>query len=487
MNFKKKDDVGEMEAMVWNVPSQEIDAVVITDGGRILGLGDVGLNRLAIPIGKLDLYVAAAGFHPSRVLPVVVDVGTDNAELRSDAFYFGLKRRRIVGDDYFRIMDEVMRSLASRWPNAVIQFEDFSSSRASAVLERYRDHHLCFNDDIQGTAATALAGVYSAISALGKPRRAIAEQRFVVAGAGSAGCGVSEMLRSAMTKHGLTPEEAGARFWMLDRDGLITEERAGDPRSGVSPQAARFARRKRGKGSPSPLSSSRPEDLDGDSARVPDDDTDGESLLEVVRRVKPTVLIGLSGAGRIFTHEVLKAAAEGVERPVVFAMSNPLSKSEALANEVAAATGGRAIYASGSPQPDVTLVNEQQQIMSIASSQANNVFVFPAVALGASLGATGTVSDGMLIAAAEALPALINKADLARGAVYPRLSEARAVARAVAAEVMIAAHEEGKLRSAAALAALESGGKEELEAHVERRMYVPAYHSLIRLPVAVGE
>ena len=283
----------------------------------------------------------------------------------------------------------------------------------------------------------------------------------------------------AMIKHGLTPEEAESRFWMLDRGGLITEERAQDPRGGVSPQAARFARKKRKSLSSSP----RPgeEDLESDI------DRDGETLLEVVRRVKPTVLIGLSGAGRIFTREVLEAAAAGVERPVVFAASNPTSRSECTSLEAASATGGRAIFASGSPQPDVTLINEKQQVMSIASSQANNVFVFPGVGLGASLGATGTVSDGMLIAAAEALPALIDRADLARGAIYPRLSEARAVARAVAAEVMIAAHEEGKLSSRAALAALEKGGREELMAHVERRMYVPAYHSLIRLPVGVAE
>jgi malate dehydrogenase (decarboxylating) len=455
--------------MIWNCPNPEIDAIVISDGSRILGLGDVGLNGLAIPQGKLDLYVAAAGFHPARVLPVILDVGTDNAELRSDPFYFGLKRRRVRGDAFFEIMDGVMRALASRWPDCVVQFEDFSSDRASAILERYRDHHLCFNDDIQGTAATALAGVYSALAVQGLEANALARQRFVVAGAGSAGCGVSEMLLRAMVeKHGLSPEEARSRFWMLDKDGLITEQRgAAHGRKGatrVSPQAAKFARK---------LSSTG-------------EDRDGESLLEVVRRVKPTVLIGLAGAGRLFTPEVLRAAGEGVARPVIMAMSSPLSTAECTSSEAAAATGGRAIYASGSPQPDVTLVDEDRRVLSVASSQANNVFVFPGVGLAASLGRTGTVSDGMLLAAAEALPALIEKADLARGAVYPRLSEAREVAKRVAVAVMLQARDEGKLKGAA-LAALERGGQEELLAHVERRMYVPAYHSLIRLPVGVGE
>lgn len=311
------------------------------------------------------------------------------------------------------------------------------------------------------------------------------------------------MLSAAMVKHGLSQEEADARFWMLDRDGLITEERARDPRSGVSPQALQFARRKKkggrttrnggggGAGGKGGVTKRKKSELDVDDdtdeeSRNLNNDTDGEKLLDVVRRVKPTVLIGLAGAGRIFTRDVLSAAADGFERPIVFSMSNPLSKSECLASEAAAATGGRAIYASGSPQPDVTLANERGQVASIASSQANNVFVFPGVGLGASLGATGAVTDAMLIAAAEALPSLIHPSDLARGAVYPRLSDARRVSRRVAAEVMVAAHEGGgRLKSPAALAALARGGRDELEEWVGRRMYFPRYNSLIRLPAGV--
>ena len=337
--------------------------------------------------------------------------------------------------------------------------------------------------------------MYSALAVQGRPKSDIAQQRFVVAGAGSAGCGVAEMLLRAMVKHGLSEEEAEDRFWMLDKGGLITAARAGDPRGGVSPQAARFARKRRQSAAP-PSSPSGPGGGGGGGGEEEETllggdgigrDRDGETLLEVVRRVKPTVLVGLSGAGRIFTADVLSAAAAGVERPVVFAASNPTSRSECTSFEAAAATGGRAIFASGSPQPDVTLVNEQQQVMSIASSQANNVFIFPGLGLGASLGATRAVTDSMLIAAAEALPALIDRADLKRGAIYPRLSDARAVARAVAVEVMLAAHAEGRLHSKEAAAALERGGREGLLEFVQRRQYVPAYHSLIRLPVGVAE
>lgn len=266
------------------------------------------------------------------------------------------------------------------------------------------------------------------------------------------------MLMRAMIKHGLTPEEAESRFWMLDRGGLITEERAQDPRGGVSPQAARFARKKRKSLSSSP----RPgeEDLESDI------DRDGETLLEVVRRVKPTVLIGLSGAGRIFTREVLEAAAAGVERPVVFAASNPTSRSECTSLEAASATGGRAIFASGSPQPDVTLINEKQQVMSIASSQANNVFVFPGVGLGAMVAHARELTDGMFMAAASALAEMVTPERLAQGAIYPALSDLRAVSRRIAIAVAREARDRGLGRLAA---------DGEIEAAVDATMWDPVY------------
>ncbi|KAF5838419.1 hypothetical protein DUNSADRAFT_2887 [Dunaliella salina] len=218
-------DRGEMAAMVYNWPQTEVSAIVVTDGSRILGLGDVGLNGLAIPVGKLDLYCAAAGFSPSRVLPVVIDVGTDNEELRNDPLYAGLRQPRITGKEYYDIMDEFVTAVMSRWPKAVLQFEDFSISHAYALLNRYRNDYLVFNDDIQGTASTALAGLYGALKVMGKTNRDLTNQRVVCVGAGSAGLGVVRMIALGMQKQGLSKKAAMQRFWLIDHKGLITSVR----------------------------------------------------------------------------------------------------------------------------------------------------------------------------------------------------------------------------------------------------------------------
>ncbi|CBN77654.1 malate dehydrogenase [Ectocarpus siliculosus] len=228
MYFSAKDR-GHMVSIAYNWPSHEVDAIVVTDGSRILGLGDLGMNGMGISIGKLDLYVAAAGFHPARVLPCVIDVGTNNKKLRADKSYLGLNQERLEGDEYLQVVDEFVAAVKARWPKALIQFEDFRTEYASKLLERYRYKHLCFNDDIQGTAATALAGIYAGLAATG---------RFVVCGAGSAGMGVVQWLCKAMEKHGAPPDEAAGNFWILDADGLITEARS----STVENATRRFAR-----------------------------------------------------------------------------------------------------------------------------------------------------------------------------------------------------------------------------------------------------
>eukprot|EP00775_Hariotina_reticulata_P003588 gene3588-3854_t len=381
MYFSAKDK-GEMAAMVWSWPQSDVHAIVVTDGSRILGLGDLGLNGLGIPVGKLDLYCAAAGFHPSKVLPCVIDVGTNNVKLREEPLYMGLQMSRLTGPAYYDILDEFVTAVMARWPNAVLQFEDFEMQHALTLLERYRKHHLVFNDDIQGTAATALAGVYGALRVLGCRSAEIAKQRIVCVGAGSAGMGVVKMVAAGMERvGGLTPEQAASNFWLLDAEGLITRSRPGVP-----DYVERFAR---------PAGSV---------------DVEGEGLLQVVQRVKPTILMGLAGAGRLFTDEVLAAVATGCDRPVVMPMSNPISEMECTAEAAMAATQGRCVFASGSPQPPVTL-NGEQRLMS----QANNMYVFPGVALGAFLGSTGIVTDGMMMAAAETLPDLISDADVQQG------------------------------------------------------------------------
>jgi malate dehydrogenase (decarboxylating) len=349
-----------------------------------------------------------------------------------------------------------------------------------------------FNDDIQGTAAVAVSGVYGALACQGLPAAAISQQRFVVVGAGSAGSGVIRMLAAGMRKHGLSESEAASRFHVLDKDGLITASRPGlEPSSVIRPFAAA------GPG-----------------------DVEGEDLESVVRRVRPTGLIGLAGAGRIFTPAVLAALGEGTARPLVFAMSNPTSRMECTSRQAAAATGGRAIFASGSPQPDVPLDGAGQPLppgaphsagaRTFASSQSNNSAIFPGLARGAFLGQTGRVSARMLTAAAEALPALLTQADLDAGRVYPSLADPRRVAAHVAARVLEAAAAEGRVTDRKALRALEAaaaaaaeagkgGGSgqpsdggdsglpplDPLAAWVRAGMYEPEYKTCIRLPMGV--
>ncbi|KAK9904347.1 hypothetical protein WJX75_009960 [Coccomyxa subellipsoidea] len=445
-------DKGEMAAMVWNWPANEVDAIVITDGSRILGLGDLGLNGLGISIGKLDLYVAAAGFHPSKVLPVVLDVGTQNMGLRDDPLYIGLDQDRLNGDEYYEIVDELVRALTSRYPNAVLQFEDFNMAHALPLLERYREHHLCFNDDVQGTAATAVAGVYGALAVQGKDFSELTKQRIVLIGAGSAGMGVARMLALGMLKQGISYEEALGNFWVLDADGLITIKRP----TALNHTVKSFARKTQ-------------------------EDVEGETLVETVRRVKPTVLVGLAGAGKLFTEEVLTLMGQNNERPIIMPMSNPTHKMECNAEEAQKATGGRAIFASGSPCADV-----QYEGRTIKSSQANNMVVFPGLALGAHLGATGTITDKMLMAAAEALPSCILPEDLELDIVYPRLCDIRDVSLKVAMAVIKQAHEEGHVGSDKALKALETSD-EELAAFIKEHMYEPVYKPLVSLPVGVLE
>lgn len=449
--FFSKRDKGEMAAMTWNWPSQEVDAIVVTDGSRILGLGDQGLNGLGISIGKLDLYVAAAGFHPRKVMPCVVDVGTDNQTLLDDPLYMGLDCQRIRGQEYFEIMDEFVKAVMSRWPKAVLQFEDFSLEHAYPLLERYRHHHLIFNDDIQGTAATACAGVYGALAVKGEPLTAIADQRFVIVGAGSAGMGVTTMLSLCLVKHGRTAEEAKAAFWVLDRDGLITAKR-----EKLTPVVRPFARSDR-------------------------DSTDGETIVEVVKRVRPTVLVGLSGVGKLFTAEVLQAMGQCNNRPIIMAMSNPISRLECTHEEAQHSTDGRAIYMAGSPQGDVHLNGR-----TIVCSQANNMYVFPGLAMGAHLAKSAVISDIMLTAASEALPQLLSTEDKKRGCVYPGLHNIRAISTRVAADVIKMADQEGRVTNPSAKRELRKGDAALLD-WVASKMYKPTYDSLIHLPVGILE
>ena len=314
-------DRGLMSSMVYNWDEQDVDIIVLTDGSRILGLGDLGANGMGIPIGKLALYCAAGGLHPRRVLPVMLDAGTDNVTLRGDPWYLGMPHPRVTGDAYFSLVHELVRSLAQRWPRAVLQFEDFSSIHAQDILDTYRHDTLCFNDDISGTGAVCLASVLAAIRVQG-PGARLSDQRIVVVGAGSAGMGVAQALFQAMiTREGVTPEAARDAFWVVDHAGLLCEGR-----SGMTPEQAAFAR-------VAPHRGAEEEEGEGGGAAalsLPD----GTPLADVVAHARPTILLGLTGRGGTFTQSVIEEMARHCARPIIFPLSNPTSNAECTAEQV---------------------------------------------------------------------------------------------------------------------------------------------------------
>jgi len=477
MYFCRKDR-GEMASMVYNWESDQVDAVVVTDGSRVLGLGDLGIGGLGISIGKLDLYVAAGGFHPKRVLPVVLDVGTNNEALRHDPRYLGMREARLEGDDYYSLIDEFMAAIKLRWPTALVQFEDFQSKHAIKLLMRYKKEYLMFNDDIQGTAATVLAGLYGAMKVRGLAPADLKNQVFVVAGAGSAGSGVMLTIRNAIIRrHGLTKEEANKRFYIIDQDGLITKGRK---------------------------NLAEMEDLfyDLSSFAVDDASLEGLSLIDTINRVKPNVLIGLSAVGGLFNEEVLTAMNQNEAPPIIFPLSNPTSRSECTAKQAQEATGGRCIFASGTGFDDVeidgkVIASSQCNNSSaglpfepeievgrvVASSQCNNRYIFPGLALGAALGQTGVVTNAMINRAAEALVELIDQDDLARRATFPEKADIREISCHLAAKVFMQAVEEGLVvANKEMLESLQHGGEKELKTYIYRKMWYPDYRPFVYRP-----
>merc|ERR1719427_2666230 len=452
-------DKGEMASMVYNWESDQVDAVVVTDGSRVLGLGDLGIGGLGISIGKLDLYVAAGGFHPKRVLPVVLDVGTNNEKLRSDPRYLGIKEHRIEGDEYFELIDEFMAAVKLRWPRALVQFEDFQSKYAIKLLQRYKKEYLMFNDDIQGTAATVLAGLYGAMKVRGLNPEDLKDQKILVAGAGSAGSGVILTIRNAINRrYGLSKEEASKRFYIVDKDGLISKARSN-------------------------LAEMEDEFYDLSSFAVDDVSMEGMSLLDTVKKVQPNILIGLSACGGLFSEEVLKAMNENEAPPIIFPLSNPTSRSECTAAQAQAATGGRAIFASGSPFPDIEIEGSM-----VASSQCNNRYIFPGLALGAALGQTGVVTNAMINRAAEALVELIDEQDIARRATFPENVDIREIAAHLAAKVFEQALEENlKIANKDMVESYQHGGLAELKSYIYSKMWYPNYRPLVHLPLGKGE
>lgn len=392
--FISAHDRGEIKALLQNWPYADVGIIVVTDGERILGLGDLGANGMGIPVGKLSLYTACAGIAPTRCLPVMLDVGTNNKTLLADPLYLGWREPRLRGQAYDELVDEFMSAAQMLFPRACIQFEDFGNTNAFRLLRRYREQACTFNDDIQGTASVALAGVYSALRLTG---RALTEQRFLFLGAGEAGVGIGDLIVEALRAEGLPEAQARRLCWFVDSTGLVVNGRT-DLAAHKLPYAHEHA----------PV----------------------KDLLEAVEALRPTALIGVSGMPHTFTQPVIEAMARLNERPIIFALSNPTSKAECTAEEAYGWSGGRAIYASGSPFPPVTFNGQM-----FVPGQGNNSYIFPGVGLGVLVSGAQRVTDEMFFVAARTLADLVTEADLAQGRIYPALIRIREVSAAIAAAV----------------------------------------------------
>ena len=394
-------DRGRVKQILQNWPHADVRMIVVTDGERILGLGDLGANGMGIPVGKLSLYTACAGVAPEQTLPVMLDVGTDNAAFLKDPNYIGTSLPRERGPAYDALVAEFVEGVQEIFPRACIQFEDFGNSNAFRLLKRYRDRACTFNDDIQGTGSVALAGVLSALRITGQK---MADQRVLFLGAGEAGIGIAENIVAYLVEEGMPAAEARQRCWFVDSKGLIVKGR-----DSLTEHKLHFAH---------------------DHAPCGD-------LLSAVKSLKPTMLVGVSGQPRSFTPEIIKAMGEFNQRPVIFALSNPTSKAECTADEAYSLTGGRAVFASGSPFAAVTINGK-----TIVPGQGNNAYIFPGVGLGIVCTGARRVTDAMFIKAARTLASLIRENELAEGRVYPSLSRihevSHAIALAVAEEVFTA-------------------------------------------------
>jgi malate dehydrogenase (oxaloacetate-decarboxylating) len=432
VSYPLRDSIPEL---LRNRTHPEVDVVVVTDGERILGIGDQGAGGLGIPIGKLSLYTLIGGIRPERTLPVVLDVGTNNKERLADPEYLGWRHERVTGQDYFDFVDQFVQAVKQELPNVCLQWEDFATPHARPILDRYRDELLTFNDDIQGTAAVALGAVLGAVGVSGRRLR---DQRVVFLGAGSAAVGVADYLRMAMVQDGISEAEARGRLWLVDKDGLLHTGR-----TDLTPEQRVYA---------------QPIDRVADWPRT---SHGAIGLADVIGRVEATVLIGLSTVRGAFTEPIVCEMARKVERPIIFPLSNPTAHSEADPADLLRWTGGRALVATGSPYAPVKCAGR-----TIPIAQCNNVFIFPAVGLGVAASGARRVTDGMLLAAARALgeysPARTNPF----GSLLPALRDVRGVARAVAEAVGLEAQRAGVAPKTS---------PEELRARVAATQWTPEY------------
>ncbi|KAK7294258.1 hypothetical protein RJT34_17145 [Clitoria ternatea] len=396
---------GRILEVLRNWPEKNIQVIVVTDGERILGLGDLGCQGMGIPVGKLSLYTALGGLRPSACLPITIDVGTNNQKLLNDELYIGLKHKRATGKEYAELLQEFMTAVKQNYGEKIlIQFEDFANHNAFDLLEKYRSSHLVFNDDIQGTASVVLAGLVSALKLVGGN---LDRQKFLFLGAGEAGTGIAELIALETSKRTNTPlDELRKNIWLVDSKGLIV--------------------------------SSRKESLQHFKKPWAHEHEPVEELVDAINKIKPTVLIGTSGHGRTFTKEVVEAMASINEKPIILALSNPTSQSECTAEEAYTWSQGRAIFASGSPFAPVEYNGKV-----FVPGQANNAYIFPGFGLGLIMSGTIRVHDDMLLAASEALASQVTQEEYNKGLIYPPFTNIRKISAHIAANVAAKAYELG--------------------------------------------
>ncbi len=435
--FITPEDRGQIVQRLRNFSERDIRLIVVTDNERILGLGDQGAGGMGISIGKLILYTVGAGIHPAHCLPVSLDVGTDNAALLEDQFYLGYRARRLRGADYDSFVEEFVEAVRTVFPHALLQWEDFKKGNAIRLLERYAGRLASFNDDIQGTAAVTLAGVFSGLNSLQQPIR---EQRFLLVGTGAAGVGIGQLLKTALQADGLNASEAQRRLLFLDSGGLVVSSRSD------------LEKHKRSVAwQPEELASA------GFASPLP------HRLEEVIEIFRPTVLIGTTGRAGEFTPAALRALAKHCQRPLIFPLSNPTANTECTPTEAIQNSDGRALVATGSPFEPVLFGGRKHVI-----GQCNNAFIFPGVGLGALIARVGRVTDSMFLAAAKTLADFTGQIDCA-GALYPSLNHLRAISRAIGFKVAQTARDEGIGRSYT---------DEALNAELDRFIWYPDYANM---------
>jgi len=427
--YISKNDKGNIRNILKNWSNDNVDVIVVTDGERILGLGDLGANGMGIPVGKLSLYTACAGVDPARCLPIMLDVGTNNENLKNDPLYIGLTEDRIRSEEYDSFIDEFMKEANEKFPDAIIQFEDFGNHNAARLLDKYRNRYRMFNDDIQGTAAVTLAGL---LSSQRITKRDLEDEKILFYGAGTAGIGIANLYVTALTKKGYSKEEARSRCWFVDSKGLVVSSRKNLSRDKL-PFAHEYYEKK--------------------------------DLSDIIQAIRPTALIGISGQANAFSKNVLELMKGINDYPLVFALSNPTSSSECTAENAYKWTRGKCLFASGSPFDSVEIEGK-----TFIPGQGNNAYIFPGVGLGIILSKAEVISDDLFLAAAETLSILVSDKELSSGQLYPSIKDIKKVSKEIAITVAKKAFSEGLTNMAI---------PQNIESSLDRIIYNPVYPDYI--------